>query len=150
MSSLGFQVEEIFIRAITEGAGLSGIYTPDLVPVHWAEDEEATDSAIMVQAVIGDQINGGCNPFEVEVTIHLRTRSDVPVAAEDQMWEAIESVTGHMGATDLGTLAPTTQTWSEGIFARTFFRYSKAKSERQSADNFRHRERMLPMEAKLA
>ncbi len=154
-AALETAVEELFIRAITEGAETSGIYTPDIEAVHFSEDVTAEDSAIIIEATVSDEISGGCNPSEVEVKIHLRSRSDVPIEDEDEMWAAIEAIARNMGYSEaaekpgLETLAPETQDWSEETFAWTLFRYSKSKVERQSADNFRHRIRHLPMEAKL-
>lgn len=138
--SLGFEVEKLFFDAINANATAAlAAYTPALVAAHYAEDGESKTNALYVEATVGDQLNGGCNPYEVDVKIHLRTLSTAPVATEDAAWEAVESVIA-----DMANLSP-----GSGVFRWTRFLYSKSKAEREVANNMRHRTRHLPMEAKL-
>lgn len=154
MASLDYQVEELFIRAITESAGLTG-YTPALVAKHYAGDDEAATNALYVEAIVGDRQSSGVGPHEVEVKIHLRTLSTVAAAVEDAAWEAVETITGNMGTSTadnpsgFDVVCPTTAAWAATIFEWTRFIYSKSKAARSPGNNMRHRERMIPMEAAL-
>lgn len=147
MSALEYQVEELFVRALTEGAVIAGIYSPDIVPSHYASDDEANTNALWVEAVTNDQRTDGCQAFNVTVTIGLRTLATIPAADEQAMWDAIDALVMNMG--EMATSAPSAKSFAEDTFRWLLFEYSKAGEERPAANNFRHRRRMIPVQAKL-
>ncbi len=159
-SALETKAEELFIRAINEGAGTAlaalTTYVGGLAAVHYAEDGKAAGSALSIEANEGEQLDEGLRLWKVDVVIRLRTLSTVPVADEDAAWSAITQIVKFMGKSDadnpvgLDTQCPNTATWSQGVLKGPIFRYSKSKVERQPGNTMRHREFHLPIETKLA